>query len=52
MGILYVGDREAVVTLAARPADGEFASGESMATTIAQWLAKQAPKYAGPSGHC
>ena len=51
MGILYVGEKEAVVTLAARPIDGEFATGESMATTIAQWLAKQAPRYAAsPSG--
>jgi hypothetical protein len=52
MGILYVGDEEAVVTLAALPADGQFATGESMATTVAQWLAKQAPKYAGPHGEC
>lgn len=52
MGILYVGDEEAVVTLAALPADGQFATGESMATTVAQWLAKQAPKYTGPSGEC
>ncbi|HSS04326.1 MAG TPA: hypothetical protein VLK89_03935 [Solirubrobacterales bacterium] len=51
MGILYVGDKEAVVTLAALPADGQFASGESMATSVAQWLAKQAPRYAAtPSG--
>lgn len=51
MGILYVGDKEAVVTLAALPSDGQFATGESMATIIAQWLAKQAPKYAAsPSG--
>lgn len=51
MGILYVGDKEAVVTLAALPADGQFATGESMATTVAQWLAEQAPRYAAsPSG--
>lgn len=53
MGILYVGDEEeAVVTLAALPADGQFATGESMATAVAQWLAKQAPKYAGPAHGC
>lgn len=52
MGILYVGDREAVVTLAARPADGQFASGESMATALAQWLAKQAPRYAATPNGC
>lgn len=51
MGVLYVGDKAAVVTLAALPADGQFATGESMATTVAQWLAEQAPRYARtPSG--
>lgn len=51
MGILYVGDKEAVVTLAALPTDGQFATGESMATAVAQWLAKRALRYAGtPSG--
>lgn len=51
MGILYVDGEEAVVTLAALPADGQFATGESMATVVAQWLAKQAPRYAAtPSG--
>ncbi len=52
MGILYAGDEEAVVTLAARPADGQFATGESMATAVAQWLAEQAPKYAASPGGC
>jgi hypothetical protein len=51
MGILHVGEKQVVVTLAARPADGQFATGESMATAIAQWLAAQAPEYAAsPSG--
>jgi hypothetical protein len=48
MGILYVGNKEAIVTLAARPANGQFATGESMATAVARWLARQAPKYAAP----
>jgi hypothetical protein len=52
MGILHVGNQEAVVTLAALPTDGQFASGESMATTVAQWLAKQAPKYAASPRGC
>jgi hypothetical protein len=52
MGILYVGDKEAVVTLAAIPNDGSFESAEAMATTVAQWLAKQAPTYAGAPAHC
>ncbi len=51
MGVLYIGNKEAVVTLAALPADGQFATGESMATAVAQWLAGQAPRYAAaPSG--
>jgi hypothetical protein len=51
MGILYVGEKQAVVTLAALPSDGQFATGETMATAVAQWLAKQAPRYAAtPSG--
>jgi hypothetical protein len=52
MGVLYVGDEQAVVTLAARPADGQFASGEAMATAVAQWLAKQAPRYAAAPDGC
>lgn len=52
MGVLYVGDEEAVVTLAALPADGQFTTGESMATAVAQWLAGQAPKYAAPASSC
>jgi hypothetical protein len=51
MGVLYVGSREAVVTLAAIPADGQFETAEAMATSIAQWLAQQAPAVAtAPSG--
>jgi hypothetical protein len=52
MGIIYVGDKEAVVTLAALPTDGQFATGESIATTVAQWLAKQAPRYATVPAGC
>lgn len=52
MGILYVGDKEAVVTLAALPTDGRLASGESMATAVAQWLAKQASRYAARPERC
>jgi len=52
MGVLYVGDKAAVVTLAALPADGQFATGESMATTVAQWLAEQAARYARTPSDC
>lgn len=51
MGVLEVEGQEAVVALAALPDDGSFETGQSMATSLAQFLAKQAPQYAGsPSG--
>jgi hypothetical protein len=51
MGILYVGGREAAVTLAAIPSDGQFETAEAMATSIAQWLAQRARAVAAqPSG--
>lgn len=51
MGILYVGDREAVVAIAAIPGDGQFETAEAMVTSIAQWLARRAPAGAAiPSG--
>lgn len=52
MGVLFVGDSGTTVTLAAIPADGQFATGQSMATAIAQWLAKRASEYAGAPGNC
>jgi hypothetical protein len=48
MGVLDLGTEEAVVTLAALPDDGSFETAQSMATSLAEWLASQAPKYAGP----
>jgi hypothetical protein len=51
MGVLYVGDKAAAVVLAALPDDGQFSTGQSMATRLARWLARQAPRYAAtPSG--
>jgi hypothetical protein len=52
MGILYVGDREAAVTLAAIPSNGQFETAEEMATNIAQWLAKRARTVAARSRGC
>jgi hypothetical protein len=52
MGILYVGDREAVVTLAAIPSDGQFESAQAMATRIAEWLAERAPRVATTPRGC
>jgi hypothetical protein len=51
MGILYVGHRKAVITLAVIPADGQFESGEAAATRLAEWLAGRAKRVAAaPSG--
>lgn len=51
MGVLEVGGKEAVVTLAAIPSNGQFETAEQMATAVAQWLAERAPRYAAePSG--
>jgi hypothetical protein len=52
MGILYVGNREAVVTLAAIPSDGQFETAEAMATSIAQWLAGKAGRLASTPNGC
>lgn len=52
MGVLEVGGEEAAVTLAAIPSNGQFETAEQMATTVAQWLAKQAPHYAATPSAC
>ena len=52
MGVLTVGDEEAVVVLAALPDDGTFETAQSMATALAQFLAGQAPRFAGTPGAC
>jgi hypothetical protein len=52
MGVLEVGGRRLVVTLAAVPSDGQFASGQRMATEIARWLRGHATSLAGSSAGC
>ncbi len=52
MGVLEVGGQEAVVALAALADDGSFETGQSMATSVAQFAAKSAPRFAGPTGSC
>ncbi|HEV7784234.1 MAG TPA: hypothetical protein VGQ28_02790 [Thermoanaerobaculia bacterium] len=52
MGVLDVGGKEAVVALAVLPDDGQFATAESMATSVAKWLAQRAPEFAAPPGGC
>jgi hypothetical protein len=52
MGVLYVGDREVVVTLAAIPSDGQFETAEAMATSVAQWIAEKADAFAATPSNC
>jgi hypothetical protein len=52
MGIVYVGNREAVVTLAAIPSNGQFETAEAMATSVAQWIAKRAGAFAATPSTC
>jgi len=52
MGVLETGGRRAVVTLAAIPDDGSFETAQSIATSVARWLAKRAASYAAASGSC
>ncbi len=52
MGILYLGNREVAVTLAAIPADGQFETAQAMATRIAQWLAEKARGIAAVPRGC
>jgi hypothetical protein len=52
MGVLEIGGEEVVLALAALPDDGSFETGQSMATSIAQWAAERASRFAGPTGSC
>lgn len=46
MGIIESGGEPFVVTLAARPSDGQFASGQALATQVAAWVVQRAPTAA------
>lgn len=52
MGILETASGEAVVALAALPSDGSFETGQSMLTSVAQWAAGHAQKFAGSASGC
>lgn len=52
MGVLSVEGGETVVILAALPDNGSFETGQSMATSVAQWAAERASQFAGPVGLC
>jgi hypothetical protein len=52
MGVIEFGSRKLVVTLAAIPHDGQFATGQRVATAIAEWLRRHARGLAGPVNRC
>jgi hypothetical protein len=52
MGAMTLGGKQVIVTLAVRPDDGQYASGQTVASEVAQFLAQRAPRYAGSSGGC
>lgn len=52
MGVLEVDGKETVIAIAALPDDGSFETGQSMATSVAQWAAERAPQFAGSVGGC
>lgn len=52
MGVLEVGSKRLVVAIAARPSDGQFSSGQQMASSMGAWLGKRAPTLAKPAARC
>jgi hypothetical protein len=52
MGAMTVGGHQVIVTLAVRPDDGQFVTGQEVASQVAQFLAQHAARYAGPAGGC
>lgn len=52
MGAMTVGGGQVIVTLAVRPDDGEFATGQAVASQVAQFLFQHAARFAGPSAGC
>jgi len=52
MGAIEVGGTEYAVTLAVIPDDGEFVTGQGVATAVARWLVRQAPGVDGTAGGC
>jgi hypothetical protein len=52
MGVMEVGNQETIVALAALPDDGSFETAQAMATSLARFLAEQAPQFAGSASGC
>lgn len=52
MGVLDEGGKQVAVAIAARPSDGQFVSGQAMATQIAAWLVSNGLGGGGSTGRC
>jgi hypothetical protein len=52
MGAVTVGGKEVVVTIAVRPDNGEFATGQAISSQLAQRVAKQAAQVAQSAPGC
>ena len=52
MGAMTIAGKQVIVTLAVRPDDGQFTTGEAIASKVAQFLAHRAERFAGPSAGC
>lgn len=52
MGVLGIGGKDVVVTLAVMPDDGQFTTGQSDASAVAEWVAKRAGGVVGGPAGC
>lgn len=52
MGEIEVDGRDYAVTLAVLPNNGDFATGQGIATEVAKWLVTQAPRHSGSAAGC
>ncbi len=52
MGVVRIGGRDIAVSIAVRPSDGSFETGQTDATELAEFVAKRAGGLVGPSPGC
>lgn len=52
MGVITVNGKQVIVTLAVRPDDGQFGTGQTIASRVAQYLAQRAGQFADTSSGC
>jgi hypothetical protein len=52
MGALTVRGRQIVVTIAVRPDDGQYLTGQAVASEVARWVASYALRFSKPASGC